>query len=121
MAGLRGRSVVFVLAGEVLGGAERGALDLADVFRDEGASVSVLALIASPNLPNVVTGLTWRATGTRTVWRQCDVNGTTRFSSRVFRHALHATAANRAAVQGRSDPETAWARLISEALEPRRS
>ncbi|HEU5207663.1 MAG TPA: glycosyltransferase family 4 protein [Gaiellaceae bacterium] len=142
MAGLRGRSVVFVLAGEV-SRAERGALDLAEVFRAEGASVGVLALddrtgrarhiaadrgipwtsvrvpwsgghigkgrsllevtralramrpdaiIASTNLPNVVTGLTWPATGARTgVWRQCDVNGTTRFSSRVFRCALHAT------------------------------
>lgn len=143
MAALRGTSVVFVLAGEVLGGAERGALDLAEVFRDEGASVAVLALddrpgrarhiaadcgvtwtsvpvpwigghvqkgrsllnvarrlralhpdaiVASTNLPNVVTGLTWRATGARTaVWRQCDVNGTTRFGSRLFRRALHAT------------------------------
>lgn len=143
MATLRGRRVVFVLAGEVLGGAERGALDLAAVFRDEGASVAVLALddrpgrgrdvadergvpwtsvpvpwsgaqvrkgrsllevtralrtlrpdaiVASTNLPNVVTGLTWRATGARTaVWRQCDVNGTTRISGRLFRRALHAT------------------------------
>jgi glycosyltransferase involved in cell wall biosynthesis len=50
------------------------------------------AIVASTNLPNVVTGLTWRATGARTaVWRQCDVNGTTRISGRLFRRALHAT------------------------------
>ena len=143
MATLRRRRVVFVLAGEVYGGAERGAIDLAAFFREEGASVAVLALddrpgrardvaadcgvtwtstpvpwsggqvrkgrsllrvtralrtlrpdaiVASTNLPNVVTGLTWRATGARTaVWRQCDVNGTTRISGRLFRRALHAT------------------------------
>lgn len=143
MAALRGHRVVFVVAGEVLGGAERGALDLAEMMRDEGASVAVLALddrpgrgrqvaaerrlrwvtepvpwvggrlhksaslvrvtralralrpdaiVASTNLPNVVCGLTWRATGAKTaVWRQCDVNGTTRFGARLFRHALHAT------------------------------
>jgi hypothetical protein len=143
VARLRGRRVVFVLAGEMFGGAERGALDLAEILRDEGASVAVLALddrpgrargvaadrgvdwtsvrvpwtggrarkaqtlveaaralralrpdaiVASTNLPNVVTGLTWRTTGARTaVWRQCDVNGTTRFSGRLFRHALQAT------------------------------
>lgn len=143
MTALRGRRVVFVVAGEVFGGAERGALDIAEMLRDEGASVAVLALddrpghgrevaarrglqwstepvpwvggrvqkgtslvrairalralrpdaiIASTNLPNVVCGLTWRATGAKTaVWRQCDVNGTTRFGTRLFRHALHTT------------------------------
>jgi glycosyltransferase involved in cell wall biosynthesis len=143
MTALRGRRVVFVVAGEVFGGAERGALDIAEILRDEGASVAVLALddrsgrgrevaaqrrlqwatepvpwvggrlekatslarliralralrpdaiVASTNLPNVVCGLTWRATGAKTaVWRQCDVNGTTRFGARLFRHALHAT------------------------------
>jgi glycosyltransferase involved in cell wall biosynthesis len=143
MTALRGRRVVFVVAGEVFGGAERGALDIAEMLRDEGASVAVLALddrpgrgrevaarrglqwsteavpwvggraqkgtslvrtiralralrpdaiVASTNLPNVVCGLTWRATGAKTaVWRQCDVNGTTRFGTRLFRHALHAT------------------------------
>ncbi len=143
MTALRGHRVVFVVAGEVLGGAERGALDLAEMLREEGASVAVLALddrpgrgrevaaerrlrwvtepvpwvggrlhksaslvrvtralralrpdaiVASTNLPNVVCGLTWRATGAKTaVWRQCDVNGTTRFGARLFRHALHAT------------------------------
>ena len=50
------------------------------------------AIVASTNLPNVVCGLMWRATGAKTaVWRQCDVNGTTRFGARLFHHALHAT------------------------------
>ena len=48
MAALRGHRVVFVVAGEVLGGAERGALDLAEMMRDEGASVAVLALDDRP-------------------------------------------------------------------------
>lgn len=143
MAALRGSRVVFVLAGEVFGGAERGALDLAEIVREQGASVAVLALddrpgrgrdvaagrgigwssvpvpwnggrmgkarsllgvsralralrpdaiVASTNLPNVVCGLTWRTTGARTaVWRQCDVNGTTRFGAGLFRRGLHAT------------------------------
>jgi glycosyltransferase involved in cell wall biosynthesis len=143
MGALRGTRIVFVVAGEVFGGAERGALDLAEIARNEGASVAILALddrpgrgrdvaarrglpwssapvpwsggwvskgrslgeaaralrrlgpdaiVAGTNLPNVVTGLTWRAAGARTaVWRQCDVNGTTRFSDRLFRRALRAT------------------------------
>ena len=42
---LAGRRVVFVLAGEVLGGAERGALDLArDLTTEHGAAVQVCAL-----------------------------------------------------------------------------
>ena len=46
---LQGRRIVFVLAGEVLGGAERGALDLArDLKRVEGASVAVCALDDRP-------------------------------------------------------------------------
>ena len=143
MGALRGSRIVFVLAGEVFGGAERGALDLAETVREQGASVAILALddrpgrahdvaadrgvpwatapvpwsggrigkgrslvdavralralrpdaiVASTNLPNVVCGLTWRVAGARTaIWRQCDVNGTTRFSPRVFRRALHST------------------------------
>ena len=143
MTALRGRHVVFVVAGEVFGGAERGALDIAEMLREEEASVAVLALddrpgrgrevaaerglqwvtepvpwvggrlhksaslirvtralralrpdaiVASTNLPNVVCGLMWRATGAKTaVWRQCDVNGTTRFDARLFRRALHGT------------------------------
>jgi len=143
MAALRGSRIVFVLAGEVFGGAERGALDLAEIVRDEGASVAVLALddrpgrgrdvaasreigwsslpvswtggrvgkarsllevsralralrpdaiVANTNMPNVVCGLTWRVTGARTaVWRQCDVNGSTRFSTGLYRRGLHAT------------------------------
>ena len=46
---LRGRRVIFVFAGEVLGGAERGALELAhDLVRDEGATVHVCALDDRP-------------------------------------------------------------------------
>lgn len=42
---LEGKRVIFVLAGEVLGGAERGALELArDLRLGEGASVQVCAL-----------------------------------------------------------------------------
>jgi glycosyltransferase involved in cell wall biosynthesis len=139
---IAGKRVVFVLAGEVLGGAERGAIDLAVALRaEEGASVAICALddrpggarrladaygiswtsiptpwvgsrggklaslarvagglrrlgpdvlVSSTNLPNVVCGLTWRTTGASlAVWNQCDVNGTTRFSERLFRRALH--------------------------------
>lgn len=143
-ASLRGKRIVFVLAGEVLGGAERGALDLAHELRErEGAEVMICALddrkgparrlaeergiswtcvrthwvagglrkaaslarfthavrrlrpdvlIASTNGPNVVCGLTWRATGAAlAVWTQCDVNGTTRFSRGLLRRALRST------------------------------
>jgi len=138
---LAGKCVVFVLAGEVLGGAERGAIDLAYALRErDGADVAIVALdnragqarqlaaerripwtsipthwvgssvrkaaslagfvravrrmrpdvlISSTNRPNVVCGLTWRATGASSaVWTQCDVNGTTRFGQRVFRRTL---------------------------------
>ena len=44
-AALRGRRIVFVLAGEVLGGAERGSLEFArDLAAGQGASVHVCAL-----------------------------------------------------------------------------
>jgi glycosyltransferase involved in cell wall biosynthesis len=142
--GLAGRRVVFVVAGEVLGGAERNALALAVRFaRVDGAEVAILALDDRPgrarafaeaegiswksvrtpwvgarvarllsllrvvrtlrrlqpdvllpctNLANVVCGLTWRLTGARlSIWNQCDVLGTKRFSPRLFRRALHAS------------------------------
>jgi glycosyltransferase involved in cell wall biosynthesis len=141
---LQGKRLVFVLAGEVLGGAERGALELArDLALGEGASVRVCALdgrpgparglateygipwtcvptpwtgsrahkaaslvrvaaglrrmrpdvlVSATNLPNVVCGLTWRATGAPLcVWHQCDVFGSVRIGRRLFRRALHAT------------------------------
>jgi len=141
---LSGRRVVFVVAGEVLGGAERNAILLAARFaRVEGAVVTILALDDSPgraravaeadgiywtavrtpwvggrlarlvsllrvalalrrlrpdvlipstNLANVTCGLTWRLTGARlSVWNQCDVLGTRRFSRRLFGRALHAS------------------------------
>ena len=141
---LEGKRVIFVFAGEVLGGAERGGLDLAvDLRRVDGVSAEICALddrrgraravadehgipwscirtpwggtrahkalllarvarglrhlrpdvlISSTNLPNVVCGLTWRATGASlAVWNQCDVNGSTRFGQGLFRRALHAS------------------------------
>ena len=46
-------------------------------------------LISGTNLPNVVCGLTWRFTGARTcVWTQCDVLGTKRINTALFRRAL---------------------------------
>lgn len=143
MSALSGRRVVFVVAGEVLGGAERNAIVLARSARAEGAEVTILALddrsgrarsvaeaegiswtsVRTPwvggrharlvsllrvahalrrlrpdvlipwtNLANVVCGLTWRTTGAKLcIWNQCDVLGTRRFSSQLFRRALHAS------------------------------
>jgi glycosyltransferase involved in cell wall biosynthesis len=143
MQKLDGARVVFVVAGEVLGGAERNTIELAVHFEREGAEVVICALDGRPgrarvvaeslglhwitaptpwvggqlersvslvrvarslrrlrpdvllprtNLPNVVCGLTWRATGARVcIWNQCDVLGTKRFSSQLFRRAMHAT------------------------------
>ncbi|MGZ8741269.1 MAG: glycosyltransferase, partial [Gaiellaceae bacterium] len=46
---LAGKRVIFVFAGEILGGAERGALDLAlPLARAEGAQVEILALDDRP-------------------------------------------------------------------------
>ena len=62
MTALRGRRVVFVVAGEVFGGAERGALDIAGMLRAEGASVVVLALDDRPGRGREVAaqrGLQW--------------------------------------------------------------
>jgi glycosyltransferase involved in cell wall biosynthesis len=135
---------VFVLAGEVLGGAERNALLLAaHLAHERGAVVEVCALddrpgraravaetqglrwtsvpvpwsgsrrakassllraarsirrlrpdalLPSTNLPNVVCGLTWRLTGAQvSIWNQCDVLPTSRFSAAMFRRALHSS------------------------------
>jgi glycosyltransferase involved in cell wall biosynthesis len=49
-------------------------------------------LLPYTNLPNVVSGLTWRLTGAQLcIWNQCDVLGTKRFSQSLFRRALHST------------------------------
>jgi glycosyltransferase involved in cell wall biosynthesis len=135
---------VFVLAGEVLGGAERNALLLAaHLVHERDAVVEVCALddrpgraravaeaqglawtsvsvpwsggrrekassllraarsirrlrpdalLPSTNLPNVVCGLTWRLTGAQvSIWNQCDVQPTSRFSAALFRRALRSS------------------------------
>jgi glycosyltransferase involved in cell wall biosynthesis len=138
-----GKGVVFVLSGEIVGGAEVNMLDLAADLARAGARVSVCALddrpgrgrgiaadrgiewrcvpvpwkgshaakllslarfalqvrrltpdvvVAATNLPNVVGGLTWRATGASLfVWNQCDVQPSSRFRPSLFRRALHAS------------------------------
>ena len=141
---LAGKRIVFVLAGQLVGGAERNALELAvDLKRSHAAVVEICALddrpgegpaaaarhgipwrtirvpwsrgrgrkagelaraavalrrlrpdvlISITNLPNVVSGLTWRVAGASlAVWNQEDVLGTTRISRRLFRRALAAT------------------------------
>ena len=46
-------------------------------------------VLSATNLPNVVCGLTWRATGASlSIWNQHDVLGTTRINQRLFRRAL---------------------------------
>jgi glycosyltransferase involved in cell wall biosynthesis len=68
--GLRGKRVVFVFAGEILGGAERGALDLAlPLARAEGAAVEILALDDRPGRARTIAeseGIPW--TTVRTPW-----------------------------------------------------
>ena len=144
VASLAEKRLVFVLAGEVLGGAERNALLLAShLVRNEGAVVEICALddrpgraravaaaddlpwtsvstpwsggrrakalslwraartlrglrpdalLSSTNLPNVVCGLTWRFSGAQvSLWNQCDVLPTSRFSDGLFRRALHSS------------------------------
>ena len=67
---LRGRRIVFVLAGEVLGGAERGAIALAhDLELEEGASVHVCALDDRPGQARRLAeeyGIAWSSI--RTPW-----------------------------------------------------
>ncbi|MGZ4289005.1 MAG: glycosyltransferase [Gaiellaceae bacterium] len=71
MNALSGRRVVFVVAGEVLGGAERNAIVLAVRFaRVEGAEVTILALDDRPGRARAVAeaeGIPW--TSVRTPWR----------------------------------------------------
>lgn len=67
---LNGRRIVFVVAGEVLGGAERGALDLASALaREEGAIVHICALDdregSAPGIADA-RGIPW--TSIRTPW-----------------------------------------------------
>ena len=129
MAGLRGRSVVFLLAGEVFGGAERGALDLAVFCSQRELMPRGVTEPMAAALPVVATDLP----GTREALGEADAGVLVApgdpavLADAILRLAHDADlrrrlgAANRAAVQGRSDPETAWTRLISDALEPRRS
>jgi glycosyltransferase involved in cell wall biosynthesis len=60
---LAGRRIVFVFAGEILGGAERGALDLAiPLARAEGAEVSIFALDDRPGRARTIAeaeGIPW--------------------------------------------------------------
>jgi glycosyltransferase involved in cell wall biosynthesis len=69
-ASLAGKRVVFVFAGEILGGAERGALDLAVPFvRNEGAEVEILALDDRPGRARTIAegeGIPWSSV--RTPW-----------------------------------------------------
>jgi glycosyltransferase involved in cell wall biosynthesis len=69
-ASLAGKRVVFVFAGEILGGAERGALDLAlPLARAEGAHVEILALDDRPGRARTVAeaeGIPWSTV--RTPW-----------------------------------------------------
>jgi glycosyltransferase involved in cell wall biosynthesis len=69
-AGLAGKRIVFVLAGEIFGGAERGALDLAVHFaRVEGADVRVVALDDRPGRSRGIAeseGIPWSCI--RTPW-----------------------------------------------------
>jgi glycosyltransferase involved in cell wall biosynthesis len=63
--GLAGKRVVFVVAGEVLGGAERNAIELAARFaRVDGATVTICALDDTPGRAREVAeaeGITWRS------------------------------------------------------------
>jgi glycosyltransferase involved in cell wall biosynthesis len=69
-ASLAGKRIVFVFAGEILGGAERGALDLAlPLARAEGAHVEILALDDRPGRARAIAeaeGIPWRSV--RTPW-----------------------------------------------------
>jgi glycosyltransferase involved in cell wall biosynthesis len=69
-ASLAGKRVVFVFAGEILGGAERGALDLAlPLARVEGAQVEILALDDRPGRARTIAeaeGIPWSSV--RTPW-----------------------------------------------------
>jgi glycosyltransferase involved in cell wall biosynthesis len=69
-ATLAGKRVIFVFAGEILGGAERGALDLAvPLARAEAAHVEILALDDRPGRARTIAeaeGIPW--TSVRTPW-----------------------------------------------------
>lgn len=65
---LAGKRLLFVFAGEILGGAERGALDLAHSFaREEGAHVEIVALDDRPGRARAIAegeGLAWNSVPT---------------------------------------------------------
>lgn len=69
-ASLGGKRIIFVFAGEILGGAERGALDLALPFAHvEGAHVEILALDDRPGRARAIAeaeGIAWNSV--RTPW-----------------------------------------------------
>jgi glycosyltransferase involved in cell wall biosynthesis len=69
-AGLAGKRVVFVLAGEILGGAERNALDLAiHLAREDRADVQIVALDDRPGRSRAIAeseGIPWSCI--RTPW-----------------------------------------------------
>ena len=69
-ASLAGKRIVFVFAGEILGGAERGALDLAlPLVHAEGAHVEILALDDRPGRAREIAeaeGIPWSSV--RTPW-----------------------------------------------------
>jgi hypothetical protein len=99
------------VAGEVVGGAERGAFDIAEMLRDDGASVAVLALDD-------------RATLLR-AWRLVvdELDGLARrFFSRyagdreLRRRVGAANAATTRSRAGAVDVRTAWTKLLSDAL-----
>lgn len=69
-ASLAGKRIIFVFAGEILGGAERGALDLAlPLAHVEGARVEILALDDRPGRARAIAeaeGIPWSSV--RTPW-----------------------------------------------------
>ena len=78
---LAGKRIIFVFAGEILGGAERGALDLAlPLVRAEGAHVEILALDDRPGRARTIAeaeGIPWSSV--RTPWTGSRSRGRCRF------------------------------------------
>jgi len=69
VASLEGKRIVFVFAGEILGGAERGAFDLALPLKRAGADVQIFALDDRPGRARTIAereGIPWNSV--RTHW-----------------------------------------------------